>query len=83
MAIRTARVTLFQKQSLQQSSVKAVKAAAFKPVTSYTINAANSKSVALSGKPAEVPVAFSYLQNGNVGGQPNKFRDLFELRMAF
>ena len=61
-------------------SVKAVKAAAFKPVTSYTINAANSKSVALSGKPAEVPVAFSYLQNGNVGGQPNKFRDLFELK---
>lgn len=60
-------------------TIKATATAAFKPVTSYKINPATSKTITLTGKPANVDVMYYDLQNANVGGQPNKFLDLFTL----
>lgn len=60
-------------------TIKAANTAAYKPVTSYKINPANSKTITLTGKPANVDVMYYDLQNANVKGQPNKFLDLFEL----
>ena len=65
-------------------TIKVNKSAEFKPTASYTITPTDSTVVALAGKPNEVinsfdGVQFSDLQNANVKGQPNKFRDIFTL----
>lgn len=61
-------------------TIKAANTAAYKPVTSYKLNTKNSTVIALTGKPANVDVRYSDLQNANVRGKANAFRDLFELR---
>lgn len=60
-------------------TIKVNKLGNFKPTTSYTITPSDSKIIKLTGKPANVDVAYSSLQNANVGGKPNRFRDIFTL----
>lgn len=49
-------------------TIKGVKQSAFKPATSYTLNTNNSIYINLTGRPDNIPVAYSELQNANVGG---------------
>ena len=60
-------------------NIKINKLTDFKPQTSYTITPAVSSSVALTGKPANVIHAFTEIQNANVKGRANGFRNWFEL----
>lgn len=64
-------------------TIKAYNIAAYKPVTSYRINPAENRTITLTGKPANVDVIYCDLQNANVKGQANAFRDLFTLKSVY